>query len=294
MQNIFEFLWGEKNMLKKSLLLALSLLLVFSLSAFAGEGSDTVGGGKLLPQLRYGYSATDWVTNDATLFADWDVNAHNYYAQVNWGILNNVDLIALVGGRSVSSESDFDLIPGVLNMGLKTDTVPMFLWGLGVKGTFYRADNGLYIGGGALFTHSFSRDYSLKLYFNGVLLGESPSMYERSVYRLTPELHVGWNIKKIGLTPYIGADYTWSRAVSEIEGDGETEYEMQNPFMMFAGVDYFLMDKIYINVEGRTNFVDGWGIETGVGYLFDICPKPAPAPAPAPVIEPKLEPMSKN
>src|SRR4030065_2229832 len=105
MQNIFEFLWGEKNMLKKSLLLALSLLLVFSLSAFAGEGSDTVGGGKLLPQLRYGYSATDWVTNNATLFADWDFNGHNYYAQVNWGILNNVDLIALVGGRSVSSES---------------------------------------------------------------------------------------------------------------------------------------------------------------------------------------------
>ncbi len=49
-------------MLKKSLFLALSLLLVFSFSAFAGEGSDTVGGGKLLPQLRYGYSVSDWDT----------------------------------------------------------------------------------------------------------------------------------------------------------------------------------------------------------------------------------------
>mgnify|MGYP001769363150 CR=1 FL=1 len=50
-------------MFKKSLLLTLSLMLIFSLSALAGEGSNTVGGGKLLPQLRYGYGVSTWKTN---------------------------------------------------------------------------------------------------------------------------------------------------------------------------------------------------------------------------------------
>ncbi len=96
-------------MIRKSLLVTLALMLVFSLSAFAGEGSDTVGGGKLLPQLRYGYSVSDWETHSsaATDFEDWDITAHNYYAQLNWGVLNNLDLIAIVGGRSVSAESDY-------------------------------------------------------------------------------------------------------------------------------------------------------------------------------------------
>ncbi len=42
--------------------------------------------------------------------------------------------------------------------------------------------------------------------------------------------------------------------------------------------------------------LDRWGVSASVGYLFDICGKPAvaPAPVPAPVIEPKLEPMTKN
>ncbi len=97
-------------MFKKSLFLAFSLLLVFSFSAFAGEGSDTVGGGKLLPQLRYGYSVSDWDTVDDSMsdgFFDWDVNTHDYYLQVNWGILENVDLVGLVGGQSLAMESYF-------------------------------------------------------------------------------------------------------------------------------------------------------------------------------------------
>ncbi len=39
----------------------------------------------------------------------------------------------------------------------------MFMWGLGVKTTFFRADNGFYVGGGALFTHSFSRDFDFSM-----------------------------------------------------------------------------------------------------------------------------------
>ncbi len=76
-------------MFKKSLLLALSLLLVVSFSAFAGEGSDTVGGGKLLPQLRYGYSVTEWDTHShEPWLSRIGILAHTTtMLQVNWGIL---------------------------------------------------------------------------------------------------------------------------------------------------------------------------------------------------------------
>ncbi|MCI0480944.1 MAG: hypothetical protein L0213_05085 [Candidatus Dadabacteria bacterium] len=276
-------------MFKKTLFLTLSLLLIFSLSAFAGEGSDTVGGGKLLPQLRYGYSAVEWDTDSdaAWNYRDWDVNSHNYYAQLNWGVFENVDLIALVGGRSVCLESEWD------TFSVEADCVPMFMWGLGVKGTFFRADNGFYVGGGALFTHSFTGKFTVREDEGG--LGDDEWRSDLVIYQLVPELHVGWHLKKIGLTPYVGVDYTWMRAVSESTTAGEIVYRMDEPVYMFTGFDYVLMDKLYINVEGRTNFDEGWGIETGIGYMFDICEKPEPpAPAPAPVIEPKLEPMSKN
>ncbi len=113
-------------MFKRSLFLALSLLLVVSFSAFAGEGSDTVGGGKLLPQLRYGYSVSDWKTHSAPAngFRDWDVDAQSYYAQLNWGILNNLTSSGVVGGRSVSLESD-----SAGNTIDSEDWVPMFMWG---------------------------------------------------------------------------------------------------------------------------------------------------------------------
>jgi hypothetical protein len=284
-------------MLKRTLFITLCLVMVFSLSAFAGEGSDTVGGGKLLPQLRYGYSVSKWDTHsDDVLMKHWDVKAHTYYAQVNWGILDNVDIIALVGGRSAKSEADTVVtffIP--LNFAEETDYVPMLMWGVGVKGTFYRADNGFYVGGGALFTNAISDDYSIKLSLNGAELFESGDIYHRNVYKLTPEIHAGWRFNN-GLTPYVGADYSWTRSIMESDAGLNVEYRMRNPFAMFAGIDYLLMDRLYVNVEGRTNFIDGWGIETGLGYKFDLCakPAPAPAPAPAPVIEPKIEPMSKN
>ncbi len=57
---------------------------------------------------------------------------------------------------------------------------------------------------------------------------------------------------------------------------GDVELHMDDPVYMFVGLDHFINDRLYLNVEGRTNFNDGWGIEGGIGYLFDICAKPAP------------------
>jgi len=274
-------------MFRKLLLLTLSLLLVFSLSAFAGEGSDTVGGGKLLPQIRYDFTSNDWRTNDTGVFRDWDFDAHSYYAQVNWGIMENVDLIVLLGGRDVRLESE---APGFDFYGV---TGPSLLVGLGTKVTFFRADNGFYAGGGALFTASFADKFCGTQYTGGMV---SRWDWNYSVYSIVPELHVGYHFKNIGLTPYLGVDGIIAEAHSDYDAAFNATWHPENPVYMFAGIDYYLNDKLYINVEGRTNFVDGWGVGTGVGYVFDICPKPAPAPEPepAPVIEPKLEPMSKN
>jgi hypothetical protein len=290
-------------MLKKSLFVTLALMLVFSLSAFAGEGSDTVGGGKLLPQLRYGYSGTEWKTVDnLTSNKYYDVNAHSYYAQVNWGILNNVDLVGLVGGQSLAMDTSVN-IAGVGVARLKTDGwVQMFMWGLGVKATFFRAENGFYVGGGALFTHSFGSGLDFE-YFTPLGVNTEDYEVDLNVYRLTPELHVGWHIGDTGLTPYIGMDYTWLKASSDWDrvfpapAAFYAQFHLDDPVYMFVGLDHQITDRLYLNFEGRTNFSgsDGWGIEGGIGYMFDICAKPAPPVVePAPVIEPKLEPMSKN
>ncbi|MBN2224217.1 MAG: hypothetical protein JW765_06040, partial [Deltaproteobacteria bacterium] len=213
----------------------------------------------------------------------------------NWGILNNVDLIALIGGRSVCMDSEFTTGTTALTYyDAKADSVPMFMWGVGVKATFFRADNGFYVGGGALFTRSTSNDFNLKTYVNGVLNDDLDGSLRLSM--LTPELHLGWHIGDTGLTPYTGVDYVWSRAVVELDTGEDIELHVDHPVYGFVGLDYYINDRLYVNVEGRGNFVDGWGVETGIGYMFDLCakPEPAPEPAPAPVIEPKLEPMSKN
>ena len=91
--------------MRKTIIMAVLMMMLLSISAFAGEGSDTVGGGKLLPQLRYGYSVSEWdTTNDCLVSEPGTINAHRYYAQVNWGILDNVELVALVGGQSFMME----------------------------------------------------------------------------------------------------------------------------------------------------------------------------------------------
>ncbi len=281
-------------MFKKSLLLTFLLLLVVSFSAFAGEGSDTIGGGKLLPQLRYGYSTANWESPD-----EWMVplrsavfDSHDFYLQCDWGIFENVDLIAVVGGQALRYETEDATWEG------ETGRESMFMWGLGFRTTFFRADNGFYVGGGALFTHSFGDDFVFDQYIGGVY--DASWDIEMSVYRLTPEIHAGWHIGDTGLTPYLGADYTWTRMVTEWSEIGvgdfhKITFKTDKPFFFFAGIDYHFNNRLYVNLEGRANFNGDWGIGTGVGYLFDICAKPvAPAPAPAPVIEPKLEPMSKN
>ncbi len=170
-------------MCKKIVLTAL-LLTALSISAFAGEGSDTVGGGKLLPQLRYGYSVSAWKTHDSWLF--WllpspDYSFHSYYAQVNWGILDNVELVALAGGQSFMMEDSMTggLPPIViLTASEKTEWADSFMWGIGARGTFWRSAGGFYVGGGALFTHTRAADYSIA-FWESIEIRAGPPHYHR-------------------------------------------------------------------------------------------------------------------
>jgi hypothetical protein len=288
----------------------LAALLVLAVPAFAlaGEGSDTVGGGKLLPQLRYGYTVSTWKTHDNGALTNPDYASHSYYVQANWGVLDNVELVGLVGGRSFTMDDSVTVtVPGgfILSESEETEWARSFMWGLGVRGTFWRADNGLYVGGGALFTHTRAADYGAIIDVSIEIPPFPPitakldtgDIYHTDIYQLTADLHAGWHIKSIDLTPYLGVDYTWARMVTEFDGvNSSVESYPDHPWAIYAGADYFLNDRLYLNLEGRSNLADGWGVETGFGYLFDLCKKPAPAPepAPAPVIEPKLEPMSSK
>jgi hypothetical protein len=283
---------------------AFLIMMVLSISAFAGEGSDTVGGGKLLPQLRYGYGVSTWKTNDNGALTSPEYSSHRYYVQANWGILENVELVALAGGRSSMAKDAVTVVDPafILYESETTEWADSFMWGLGARGTFWRSDGGFYLGGGTLFTHTRATDYSATIFLSLEIPPFPPitaelntgDMYRTDIYQLTADLHAGWHLEGVGLTPYVGVDYTWARMVTEYEGvDGKVDSYPRHPWGIYAGADYFLNDRFYINVEGRSDFADGWGVETGVGYMFDLCKKPAPPePAPVPVIEPKLEPMS--
>jgi hypothetical protein len=292
----------------RKVVLAVLMVLAVPMFALAGEGSDTVGSGKLLPQLRYGYAVSTLKTHDNGALTSPSYASHSYYLQANWGILENVELVGLAGGRSFMMEDSVTVIvPGsfILSEREKTEWANSFMWGLGVRGTFWRTDNGFYVGGGALFTHTRAADYGATIDVSIVIPPSAPiiakletgDIYHTNIYRLTADLHAGWHIKSIGLTPYAGVDYTWARMITEYEGiDGDVESYPRHPWGIYAGADYFLNDRLYVNVEGRSDFADGWGVETGFGYLIDLYkkPEPAPEPTPAPVIEPKLEPMSSN
>jgi hypothetical protein len=284
--------------------------MAFSMFAFAGEGSDTIGACKMLPQLRYTYAENHYDSDSfwikEFLFDgaenDWKVREHDFVVQLNWGVHDNVDLYAFVGGRIAHAEGTGDLGPGT-EFKYTSDLGGNFIWGVGVKGTFYRSPGGFYFGGGLSFINAFTDDSRYyKFYVNDAFVTSYKGIfsYKSNVMHATADLHAGWNFKNIGLTPYVGVEYRWTKANIEAKANGapftyDSTMEEDQPFGVYVGVDYLLKDRIYFNLEG--NMINRWGGSMSVGYLFDICAKPEPAPAPiapAPVIEPKLEPMTKN
>jgi len=250
---------------------------------FAGSGSDTVGACKLLPQVRYSFIQNRYDTrNDDYYRGDWNVESSSVYLQLDYGVTDNVDVYGLVGYKHIHVGKESD------NYDVDFDA---FLWGAGVKATFYRADNGFYVGGNFLFTQSITPNkrndtWNYHTYWNEL--------------NAKGDIFAGWRFEKIGLTPYVGVEYLWAMAHIEQRSNGDDincasfYLNQPHPVGVYVGVDYLLNDRLFINLEG--NMINRWGGSVGIGYMFDICGKPAPAPepAPAPVIEPKLEPMSKN
>ncbi len=270
------------------------LSLSLALGAYAGEGSDTVGDGKLLPELRYSYSQTELKTDFPLLSSgEYNLTQHDVYLQLYWGLNPNVDIYGLVGARFESFDADVIDSPllGGFNINAAYDTSANFLYGLGVKATFYRADNGFYIGGGLLFTHSFGEDKDLELSGDvlgmdlATLVGDFPTKISTRMITLTPDIHAGWHFKNIGLTPYVGLEYRWAWAEASydigqvtggiIDGDFDLNFQQEDSFGIFAGIDYRVNDRLSFNVEG--NLLDRWGVSASVGYLFDINGKPRSA-----------------
>jgi hypothetical protein len=292
-------------MARKTLLVSL-IVLVFAVCAFAGEGSDTIGACKLLPELRYSYYEYDNNLKHDTFpssaeFLDWRTSKHTASFKATYGVIDNLDLFAFVGAVVAGEQVGEGYYTGN-HWGFIFDLDSSFTCGVGLKGTFFRAPNGLYVGGGLTFEYTLNdrlRDGRSNQNYAGYISYKDFNWHLRyTEYTLMADLHAGWNFEKIGLTPYLGVEYWWNREYLRLTTPGANFNYTGNentPVGVYVGLDYKLGNRLYFNVEGH--MVNRWGGTASVGYLFDLCEKPAPpapAPEPAPVIEPKLEPMSQK
>jgi hypothetical protein len=292
------------------------IVLALSLPVFAGEGSDTIGACKLQPELRYSYYETPMVTDNWPVLeypgvpvdADWRAKEHSAVVNLTWGAMDNLDLYTFVGARIASTiegtVDDYVDGPGTTtDWKMVFDLQSGFTCGLGVRATFFRADNGFYVGGGASVTYALTHGKKHYREYEGDTrtydsIYDNNTYYQEQNLAAVADLHAGWTFKNIGLTPYIGAEYRWNKAYvkeryTDASGDRDITFREQKPFGVYVGLDYRMKNGLYFNVE--SHMINRWGGSASVGYLFDICGAPvAPPVIIEPVIEPKLEPMSKN
>ena len=132
------------------------LLFILPFYSFAGEGSDTIGACKLLPQIRYAYSDNDYDYHDDRDAQRYDMGEfvrHDIYLQVNYGVCDYFDIYALIGAVIIDPVTGRYYEGDGVYTYLKPDYDAGLLWGLGAKGTLYRSDSGFYVGAGIRFTH---------------------------------------------------------------------------------------------------------------------------------------------
>ena len=273
-------------MLKKVSVVVFLITFAFASFVFAGEGSDTIGAGNLKPQLRYSYERVDYDMEILIASLDLKNDENTAYLELDWGVHDNVDLYAIIGSKWISSsvaDGDFDLsLLGGPTIGITLDNKidPSLLLGAGVRATFFRSESGFYCGGGMLFTYAISGDdgyTDIDVEIGGTTLSidtEDFLSIQWEEMDFVADLHAGYNIEKIGLTPYVGVEYRWVNAEADVEilnisglsfsVDCEPEY----PVGVYAGFDYMPIENLYINVEGH--LINRWGVNVGIGYLFDL------------------------
>ena len=296
-------------MMKKLLLISL-LLLIFSVPAFAGEGSDTIGACRLLPELRYSYYETPMrvtLNPESSILLpsyddNWRLKEHDVTLQVTYGLTDNIDVYTFLGARlgaeKTGSSSMIIGTTGRLPQENVFDLGSGFICGAGVKGTFYRAPNGFYFGGGLSFTFAVTDNHvNFRTSTNGGPYVDAPIKYRDTDYAVTADLHAGWHIADTGLTPYLGVEYRYEQeylyAYKLGDANSVNDYRMESekPVGVVVGVDYMANDRLYFNLEAQ--MVKRWGGSFSVGYMFDLCAVPVvPATVPAPVPVPVLVPMS--
>jgi hypothetical protein len=214
--------------------------------------------------LKYAYFEDEFDTEWDDLYGspnEFDFTSHSIYLQLDYGITDSVDIYGLLGYKLIHPSIDADAV-GYGDF----DT---FLWGAGLKSTFYRADCGFYVGGGLGVTHAFTpkkQTYSWE---------GSDVYFEYSELNLTTDLHIGYRFEKIGLTPYAGVEfrYTWANlefieADGDIEDDDSGRLQQEEWVGIFAGFEYIISDRFFLNVEGH--MINRWGGSVGFGYMFDL------------------------
>jgi len=299
----------------KRITLAVILVTAVSVCAFAGEGSDTIGACRLMPELRYSFNETPMDTeygyyfDPDLLYNHYTFREHTATLGATWGATDNLALYAFVGAvidSSLEGTADVYINPtaGYMDMRSKIDPDNGLTCGLGIRGTFWRSSGGLYCGGGASVAYSSTEFDGIFGHGEKTVPGYSVSYTYiiRDKFRLrnlaaTADLHAGWTFKDIGLTPYLGVEYRWSKVYVKEIGQGrfvKFNARERKPVGVYVGLDYRIKDRVNVNLEGH--MINRWGASASIGLLFDLCGKPAPEPepAPAPVIEPKLEPMSSK
>jgi hypothetical protein len=296
-------------MAKKLFLISL-VVLAFSVTAFAGEGSDTIGACRLLPELRYAYYETPMrVTlhpeSSVALPSyddDWRLKEHDVTLQVTYGLTDNIDLYTFLGARlGAEKTGSSSIMIGTVRTPQDNlfDLDSGFICGAGIRGTFYRWPNGLYLGGGLSLTYAVTDNHRpLKQRGPGGSYTDTGLRFRDTDYAVAADLHAGWHIGDTGLTPYLGVEYRYELEYLYAYKQGDGNYvndhrmESKNPVGVVVGLDYLLNDRLYFNVE--TQMVKRWGGSFSVGYMFDLCAVPVvPAVVPeAPVPAPQLVPMS--
>jgi len=295
--------------MKKLFLISL-FVIILSVSAFAGEGSDTIGACRLLPELRYMYYETpmrvtlnfESPVSEPSYDDNWRLKEHDVTLQVTYGLTDNIDVFTFLGARlgAEKTGSSSRLIGGRLRMPEENvfDLDSGFICGAGVKWTAYRATSGFYFGGGVSLMFAVTDNHvNFRTSTDGGPYVDAPIKYRDTDYAVTADLHAGWHIKDTGLTPYLGVEYRYEQeylyAYKLGDANSVNDYRMEskNPVGVVVGLDYMANDRLYFNLEAQ--MVKRWGGSFSVGYMFDLCAVPViPATVPAPVPAPVLVPMS--
>jgi len=239
------------------------------------RGVETSAGGSVVQYL----TPIGNVSSPSEISASYESMLHSVEFNLKWFPMDRLSVIA--GPRFFKIDEAMDITQNIgpgLNTALHHVTTENTLLGgqIGVEGVFFNI-------------HGFSADGWLKAgyYSNGMESAVDVSQNVGPAYHSSDATRKGTFVGDLGIN---------------------VNYAITPKILLTAGYQLLWIEKaalapqqvpVHDPANGlgstATDHVLYQGIRAGVIFLFDIYGKaPSPEPTPAPVIEPKLEPMSKN